>query len=858
MRTRPNTIRARRFNGLLWLNLPLAAFSAVVLFGQNAELSQRPLFSWFAPLEVLFGSDFERPWVYILLFVVTAAYLVAYASSFDWRAGARPCKRLFFLHAQIASVAACAAAAGLGLLPELAVVLVALAATACPLAVWGIERLLGRGLAAWARWLLRGEKYNGANMVLSAAVYLKPADETLHRSLGLSRFDAGDVLGALDALEPLAGEDCKDRQLLETIEECYRTERQWENALRVSCQLLALDPSDAPVRMRIAQGLENLNRSSDAVEVLRQGLPASRIDYLELLLRLLVAENDIAGAVDAARQIEGMELPPKPRSFRAYQSILDAAPDSVLALEAFGDCLVEHMKRDEGYQCFERILALDPQRHDLRVRLVQHFQETDRLDSAEPHLEALMDAGRDTVDVALLYGDILVQREQYDKALLHFQYAVENYPDDYRFAYFLARISLRTDALEDAARWCDEAQKRAASSADRARIEALRHRVDEALMGREIQVWRERSNRDPDNIDLKLNLLAAMTRHGMADEAVAEYDELLQARPDLEPRVMKEVEALVKESNHGFRLMDFLADLKIRAEQWDEAFEIACRLAERSLDGGRLLIEHCRRILERQPDHLPSLRCLGRTLIQKKDYAEAVEVHKQRLELGDEEDAENVTAVFEAYAFLGDTDKAVEIGERYISAHPRDIDMRVKLAHLYRDAQRYDEGLNHLRAAQSVDYYHGEVVSLINELVKLRRSKRLEHLLAVLKEKPDNPALDLEAGDLYSEMGETKKAITHYQRAVGDPKLKNLAGAKLAQTMALLGMFDLADETLEEVSLRIDDPDQLRKVKALFYNVAELFQENKQNERALRFFKKIFRVDASYRNVVEKVESLST
>ena len=32
-------------------------------------------------------------------------------------------------------------------------------------------------------------------------------------------------------------------------------------------------------------------------------------------------------------------------------------------------------------------------------------------------MEALMDAGRDTVDVALLYGDILYLREQYDRAV---------------------------------------------------------------------------------------------------------------------------------------------------------------------------------------------------------------------------------------------------------------------------------------------------------------------------------------------------------------------------------------------------------------------------------------------------------
>jgi hypothetical protein len=39
--------------------------------------------------------------------------------------------------------------------------------------------------------------------------------------------------------------------------------------------------------------------------------------------------------------------------------------------------------------------------------------------------------------------------------------------------------------------------------------------------------------------------------------------------------------------------------------------------------------------------------------------------------------------------------------------------------------------------------------------------------------------------------------------------------------------------------------------------VAEVFREEVMHDRALKFYKKIFRVDAAYRDVVDKIETLS-
>ena len=53
---RPNAKRAFLFNTLIWLNLPLVVFNALVLCVQfNVELSQYRVLGWFTPVEIFFG-----------------------------------------------------------------------------------------------------------------------------------------------------------------------------------------------------------------------------------------------------------------------------------------------------------------------------------------------------------------------------------------------------------------------------------------------------------------------------------------------------------------------------------------------------------------------------------------------------------------------------------------------------------------------------------------------------------------------------------------------------------------------------------------------------------------------------------
>ena len=842
------------FNLLLALCVPISLFAGVVIFVvYSHEISQMPGLEWFTPIENYF-QDAETPLPVAMVVIAFAlAFLVTYILSFPPRYPRRPMKRLLFLDILLAAVVAVYIVAAISPLYELmAAILIGI-----PLLGWLLEHLAGKILARVATWLVEREQWAQANAVLAMALRFRPDDIGLQRGLGLARYDAGDVVDAIDLLEHLP--DKSEPRIIGILEECHHTERNWEKALEYGRKILKADPESDAQRMRVASVLEKLDRRDEAISLLAEALPSENMDLIEELIRLHVE----AGNAEAAEGVlvdtlEKVEPGSQPRCLAAHQHLAEAFAGNPLLLEGLANFLIRHRKREEGFSLIEKIVEISPHRHDLRTRLVRKYQEDGLIDKAESHLTALMDAGRDTVDIALLYGDMLIQREEYDKALMHFQYAVENYRDDYRFAYFLAQISLRTQALEDAMRWCEEALRRAKEEEERARVRTLRGRVEENMVTRDLQVLQDRCRRDPDNVEMHMQLLQAMVRHRMTDQAVGEYEALLESHPELQDRVIGQLEELTESGETPFRIMDYLFDLRLQRRQWDEAEQLALQMAERSLHGDDLLEERCQAILRLYPQHQPTLFTVADLSFRRQNWSRFLDIESQLEELGVAPDAQRLENVFEAASQLRDFRRAASAAERLIERRPADVALRVRASDLYATMADFDKAQEHLREAQKRDFHNAEVVKRMQGLAKKRRDHRLKEIEESLAQSPDDAdANHLEAGDIYIAMDQAKKAVGHYQAVAPASPLRNLARGKLARAMAQLGMFDLVDETLAETKLDVTDNDEAQRLKAIVYEIADLYEGQAEHDRAVNLFKKIFRVDAAYRDVVDRIELLS-
>ncbi|MFP4579497.1 MAG: tetratricopeptide repeat protein [Candidatus Sumerlaeia bacterium] len=847
------------FNFLLVLNLPLALFAALIVYFQYHDIGTIPGFDALIGLEDFFGKGFTSGLSLPLPILSVLAYLVAFVFSFSRLSPHRPRKRILLLHAEFGILLGVFVGCSLAMDPGvLLAVIIGIIAVLWVVLGWLIEALTGKTLNKFMQFSYDRGNFGAVNTVLPAVVMLNPSNQENKRMMGISQYEAANTKRAIDILEPLhQSSNDYDPEIMRVLDECYRTEKEWLKALEINREILSQEPDNRDVRMRLAHLLKDQGQTAEAAELIQERLDEKSREELEFLLELDIQLGKNDEALETIRKLAALKGSSLKKALDACRGLIEKQPKNTRALQCLGDLLVQNGQKEEACEVFEQIVEAEGQRYDLRNRLVHLYQELDALDKAEPHLATLMDAGKDSRDIALLYGNILVKREDYDQALMHFQYAVENYPHDYRFAYFLAQISFQTEALDDALRWCDEAIERTERPEEKKRVRALRTKIHRSMSDRDLQVLEERSRREPENADLQMQYLAAMVKHGLVDRAVGEYDVFLSNHPKKRSMVIEQIEHFTQQEDANFRLLDYLTDLKIQDGAWDDAYELTEKMARHSLSPSNVIKERCERILRGKPDHVPSLRRLGGIKRQKQDWPAVMEIYDKLLNLDESHRQENQEALFEASTHLDRPEKAIELAENLVEESPRDMELRLKLVKLYMAGNEFDKAHEQLQAAQSMDYYNAEVVEQLKELGQKRKKHRLTEIEEILRKEPDNSQAQMEAGDIYGSLGDTRKSLSCYQKAIHDPEMKNVAGVKLALAMIELRMFDLAEESIDEVDLRASDSEQETFLKDTCYKVAQAFQEEAFHDRALKIYKKIFRVDAAYKDVVDKIDQLS-
>ena len=142
-------------------------------------------------------------------------------------------------------------------------------------------------------------------------------------------------------------------------------------------------------------------------------------------------------------------------------------------------------------------------------------------------------------------------------------------------------------------------------------------------------------------------------------------------------------------------------------------------------------------------------------------------------------------------------------------------------------------------------------------LVKRVRLHRMEELTQIDREDRLTPADHFEKAELHHELGEFDKAIVHYQRASEEKSIGQLALAKMAMTLCERGMFDLAQEIMEPIEVTRELAEEHPDVKKLLYELARTMERIKRPQIAVKFYKRLFRIDASYEDVVHRLERLS-
>jgi len=738
-----------------------------------------------------------------------------------------------------------------------------------PFTIRTVEVLTGAACGNVGSALLRIAPRRGLGLAarfLGVARLFLPTRGEVVREYGLALYGKGrsDRAGAVLAEAYQAGD--RDPQLVQALGE-LATGLDGELACRVLTNILETDPTNARAGRRLVELHVRLQRPAQALSVLERFYNSDNLEDVCLLGRLNAEQGNVERALELAKRAVELEGPPYRRTLADLQVLAMQAPDNPAILLTLADLNERIKDRDEAVSWYLSLLEKEPENSGARRRLIRLYRELARLDQAMLHYRALLryeTESASAVETALEYGQVLLDRQDFDKALKVFQEFVARYPQEWRLSYHCAQALFSMGRLAEAAEVVERARTECASAEPaehpgRSQIQILASRIQAAIITQELTALREQAHGEGASIDDRLAYVERLVACQRSEGAARELDLMLEQMPANKGRIVRFLEQIVERGEQRFVLLNFLADICLRDRNFDRCYQLYATMARQSLHPDEVLADGCRQIVRANPDHLPSLTTQATLFTKGGHWGEAAAVLGRILQLSPSVRDDLVPTLFDVYYHLGDCEHAIPYGQELLARDSGNLSVYLRLRELFTKREDHNAAIAILKRALEVAPDNRQIKEMIEESEKLLRQQRLAALLKQLEASPKQPELLREAADLHLILGHINDAITAYQHATlhAEGNLRSLCQIKLAHCLAGKTMFDLADETVREIEIREKDPQYLDEIKHHLYEVARLFEQDEQWERTLQIYKKLFKIDAGYKDVVQKIEWLS-
>lgn len=242
------------------------------------------------------------------------------------------------------------------------------------------------------------------------------------------------------------------------------------------------------------------------------------------------------------------------------------------------------------------------------------------------------------------------------------------------------------------------------------------------------------------------------------------------------------------------------------------------------------------------------------------------------------EQAEKLERANKAVKTAADADSMIAETRAKIEKEPKNVNYYLALTGLYLQQNRYAEGLETIDAARSVigvdpelDRRYAEVRTkmLESEVAALREAgdeeaaaakdaERAQYVFDDIAERvqryPNDQHLRFLLGRQYAMYGYHDEAIQQLQIAQKSPKDRVEALALLAECFQKKGMLDMAVEQLN-ASLELLPTMDARKM-SVYYLLGEISEQEGKLDDSAKYFKEIYRADATYKDVAERVQRI--
>lgn len=699
-----------------------------------------------------------------------------------------------------------------------------------------------------------------AYFFLMSSLRWRPAVAETSRRCGLLLADMGRARAArslLERAEAMGSSD--DFDVLGVLEKAYLQEGKKVEALKILERRRALRPDLQPLDQRYFEQCLALEEWDRAISMLESGAFELDIEGLCKLHELYLKTGNIAQAMARARQVAEMEDPPFPRAIGLYSELLHRLPDNLELMIDLGSLLQNsddppQMGRGAAY--FEEALNRDPSRQHLRRKLAAYYQETDQYEEAREHFAELFEMGDPVPETYLRFAELEKDLGNIQSAIKVLKHVQVFCPEEWRGYRDCAALLIDLEELEEAETMLDKAQELVPEN-QKGELNRLRKTLASAKEEHFLENLAQRATRDGADTGERLDLIQKLLAMDKGDRAIAECDALLEEHPEAMFKIQRIIEGGLDRVERGFRLKDYLGDLYFRQARYDEMLELFKEMAPQALEPDAFLEEGCRKILSRAPDHLPSRVILGDVYMRTGNW-EGVLKNYERIMADTSTDLalEIRFQCIQAARRAGRLDDAERFGLEIFKRKQDDVDFLVEMIELFEEKGDHAKAYEVFKGAFKLFPGDTRLQEMERTIAEKERRSRLQALDNLESKGGLTPRQHYEKAELHRQFGDSQDAIVHYQRAADETAIHDLAMAKMAVCLCERRMFDLADETLDQIQLTKELARKHPEMRNLFYRVADHLDVEQMKDSALKYFKRLFQVDASFRDVVARIERL--
>ena len=309
---------------------------------------------------------------------------------------------------------------------------------------------------------------------------------------------------------------------------------------------------------------------------------------------------------------------------------------------------------------------------------------------------------------------------------------------------------------------------------------------------------------NPENKDLTQELATALEMLGDWDQAEHVMGQLAAVNPDDPVLQQAYKDTAAKATIFRGQYEKMVNEPAAGKEDWCGDGEADALSADEALDEK---IYHMEERLQEEPDNYKLGVDIAKLCVQRRDFERAFEYYDWVLENNQVRDSSIDRAMADAYQAQYDHD---------IEAFPEGSPER-------------------------------------QGLVRERDGFLLENCQERAERYPTMLEFRFELGERLLRMDQVNEAIQAFQKAQNSPKHKLDSLNYLGQCFMKRGMHDMAVSQFEKALGEKTVMDQQRK--ELVYNLACVYEELGRREEAAKYFKEIYEVDISFRDVADKVES---